>query len=203
MMSTRSQFHAALSRLLPPGWAFPRHADSVVQRVVFALAALLGDWKDWADEAVRQGWPHHTCTRLEEWEKALGLPDVCLGPEPTVDARLAAVLSKLVSPSAGLSYSDSSTASIGYLEAIAAAAGYDISITVNHPFRVGDRVGQRLGKSGTMYIVVTTATGRECDYFRVGLHRVGRRLYACGNPEIECLMDRIAPARYHLEFTYL
>lgn len=202
-MSTRDEFNAALSRLLPPGWAYPRHADSVVQRVVFALAALLADFKEWADEAVRQGWPHHTCTRLEEWENALGLPDACLGAEATVDARLAAVLAKLVSPSAGLSFSDSSTASIGYLESIAEAAGYEISISVTPPFRVGDRVGQRLGQNGTMYITVTTAGGRECDDFRVGLHRVGRRLYACGNPEVECLMDRVAPARYQLVFTYL
>ncbi|MDR3370726.1 hypothetical protein [Rhodoferax sp.] len=76
------KFWQALTYLLPSGFAWPRDPNSVVMRVMRALAGALSDLHDFTTLTANQWQPHQTITRLDEWEEATGLPDACFAPTP-------------------------------------------------------------------------------------------------------------------------
>lgn len=196
------KFWQALVHLLPPGFAFPRAPGSVVMRCLKAWAAVLREHHDWTEGAVRQWIPHRTCSRLEEWEEALGLPDPCFAGEQDDEQRRTNMLARLRGD-VDLAYDDSSAESPAALAAYLARYGYQVEIWYSTPFRVGrNRVGDRLGAlNGVLNVKVLYL----CQPFRVGRNRVDQRLRICSQDgtEIECLLARIAPARFQINVIYL
>ncbi|ACR32496.1 putative phage tail protein [Burkholderia glumae] len=196
------KFWQALVHLLPPGFAFPRAPGSVVMRWLKAWAAVLREHHDWAKSAVRQWIPHRTCSRLEEWEEALGLPDPCFAGERDEEQRRTNMLARLRGD-VDLAYDDSSAESPAAITAYLARYGYQVEVWYSTPFRVGrNRVGDRLGAlNGVLNVKVLYL----CQPFRVGRNRVGQRLRICSQDgtEIECLLARIAPARFQINVIYL
>ncbi|MGK8195250.1 tail protein [Burkholderia aenigmatica] len=191
------RFWQALMHLLPPGFAFPRNRRSAVMAWLGAWAAVLREHHEFVDRAIRQWMPHRTCSRLEEWEEALGLPDSCVARELDEEERRTAMLARLRGD-LDLTFADSSADSIGAMTNYLAAAGYECEIWVNYPFRVGqNRVGDRLGRNGILYVYPVGL----CRKARVGKARVGDRLVAC-QPEVDdlyCLLKRIVPSRFEIE----
>ncbi|ARL92403.1 putative phage tail protein [Burkholderia pseudomallei] len=196
------KFWQALVHLLPPGFAFPRAPGSVVMRWLKAWAAVLREHHEWADSQVRQWIPHRTCSRMEEWEEALSLPDSCFEGTQDEEQRRTNMLARLRGD-LNLAYEDSSAESPAAIEAYLARYGYQVEVWYSTPFRVGrNRVGDRLGSlSGVLNVKVLYL----CQPFRVGSNRVGQRLRACtkDGTEIECLLARIAPARFQINVIYL
>lgn len=187
----------AITHLLPTGYAWPRHMRSVLMRMTGALADFQGDFLDFARGTFRQWLPDQTCSRLEEWEEALGLPDLCVRPPLTDFAkRKSAVLARLRGMHT-LKYPDSSADNLEALTAYLAEAGFDVEMWVNWPFRVGrNRVGDRLGVNGYLYVHPL----RICVPARVGEARVWDRLVECTDEfeELYCLLKRIVPARFEI-----
>lgn len=196
------KFWQALSFLLPPGWAFPRHPGSVVMRWVKAFGDLLRLHDQFTDATVRQWMPHSTCSRVDEWEDALGLPDSCFGDNQTADVRRTNMLARFRGD-LDLAYDDSSADSIGAIKGYLSRYGFEVEAWYNYPFRVGrNRVGQRLGAlNGVLHVRVLYI----CYPFRVGANRVGQRLVNCtkNTAEVECLLKRIVPARFAINVIYL
>jgi uncharacterized protein YmfQ (DUF2313 family) len=196
------KFLQALAHLLPPGFAYPRKLQSAVMRWLAAWADVLREHHDFTEQAVQQWLPHRTCSRLEEWEEALGLPDPCFGDDQDIEQRRTNMLGRLRGD-LDLAYDDSSAESIGAMKAYLARFGYQVEIWYSTPFRVGrNRVGNRLGAlSGVLNVRVLYL----CEPFRVGSNRVGQRLRICtqDGTEIECLLNRIAPARFQINVIYL
>lgn len=188
------KFLQALSYLLPMGFAWPRHPDSTLMRVLRGVAATFDELDRFIAEAAFQWMPHHTVTRLAEWEEATGLPDRCFGADQSFATRRKLLLARLRGPT--LAYFDSSPAAVESIAAICATIGYTVSVFYNIPFRVGrNRVGDRLGKlDGILYVKVTVAN----TPFRVGVNRVGDRLVQTAQDlgPLECYLKRIVPARY-------
>lgn len=195
-MNTR--FEQALAHLLPQGAAWPRDPASVWMRLLFGVAATLDELDAWMQQTATEWLPHATQTRLPEWEAAVGLPDTCVDPLQTVEARRAALLARLRGPQGA--YADSSPAAPGALQAYANALGLAATVTVSRPFRVGrNRVGQRLGSNGR--ITFSLALAGASEPFRVGTHRVGRRLVErpAQVAQLQCVLDRVVPARFAIE----
>lgn len=196
------KFWQALSHLLPPGYAFPRNPGSVVMRWLRAWAGVLREHDDFVQHASQQWLPHRTCSRLEEWEEALGLPDACFEGGQTIGERQASMLARLRGD-VDLAYEDSSAESPGSIKAYLNRFGYQVEIWYSTPFRVGrERVGARLGAlNGVLNVKILYL----CEPYRVGSNRVGTRLRICTKDgiEIECLLQRIVPARYQINVIYL
>lgn len=68
---------AALQALLPPGRAFTREPDSVLTKVLGAVAAMLLAAQLKFEDLIDQSDPRRASTLLTDWERALGLPDKC------------------------------------------------------------------------------------------------------------------------------
>ncbi|MCT9014626.1 DUF2313 domain-containing protein [Cupriavidus gilardii] len=196
------KFWQALMHLLPPGYAFPRKPGSAVMRWLRAWAGVLREHHEFVENAVRQWIPHRTCSRLEEWEEALGLPDPCFGENQDPEQRRTNMLARLRGD-LDLPYEDSSAESPGAIRAYLARYGYQVEVWYSTPFRVGRNcVGDRLGAlTGVLHVRVLYL----CEPFRAGRARVGQRLRICSKDgtEIECLLNRIAPARFQINVIYL
>lgn len=197
-----TRFLQSLMQLLPPGWAFPR-GESVLMRTLTAFAQLLADRHAWVQRLVQQWMPHRTCSRVEEWEDALGLPDPCFGPDQDAEQRRNNMLARLRGDLA-LPYDDSSADSPGAIVAYLAQYGYQARAWYNWPFRVGrNRAGDRLGAlNGILHIEVMTNS--DARPFRVSQNRAGDRLRQTitAGIEIECLLRRIVPSRFAIHVIY-
>ncbi|MFT4191682.1 MAG: DUF2313 domain-containing protein [Comamonas sp.] len=192
------KFAQALAYLLPTGFAWPRHAESVLMRVIDGLAGAFEELHGWTGATVHQWQPARwqdgePATRLAEWEAALGLPDRCMGANQSEAIRRQQVLTRL--QGTVLPYENSSPAAPEVIKALCASLGYTATVAYNTPFRAGHRVGRALGAlDGQLYITVTLPGGR----FRAGAHAVGQRLLLGDQVahDLRCLLRRFVPARF-------
>ena len=179
------RFTQALSYLLPSGFAWPRDPASVLMRTLQGVAATFEELDDWVRQAVAEWMPHSTRTRLAEWEEATGLPDPCFGTDQSTSARQQALLVRL--RGGGRVFDDSSPACPESIKAVCTGLGADVSVAVNYPFRVGDRVGQRLGRNGILHITLLgsyTTEAAEALLLRMS-----------------CVLERVVPARYTIDLS--
>ncbi len=198
-----SKYYQALAYLLPTGYAWPRDPNSTLMRVLQGIAGTFSELDAFTAETVRQWQPYYTVARLPEWEAATGLPDTCFGADQTLAQRRKLLLARLRGPE--LVYADSSPGAVGSLEGICRWLGFDTAtVAYNTPFRVGRRVGARLGRlDGTLWVRVTL----EAKKVRVGRNRVGERLSltALQPSQLVCYLGRVVPARFNpqLDLTYI
>jgi uncharacterized protein YmfQ (DUF2313 family) len=189
------KFWQALASLLPTGYAWPRNPNSVLMRVMRAMALTHHEHHEFANLTALQWQPHQTITRLAEWEEATGLPDACFGVNQTIETRRKLLLARLRGPV--LEYFDSSPASPGAIEGICAWLGYEAIVRYNVPFRVGKRVGERLGKlDGKLWVTIYI----KSPAFRVGGSRVGQRLLNgdLNGADLVCYLQRVIAARFSI-----
>ena len=199
MSADVDQFYESLQGLLPQGFAWPRHPDSVWMRLLRSEAEQLAQHTDDVHAMVRQWQPHTTVARLAEWEESCGLPDACLGPDQSESQRRQTLLSTLRGPL--LPFDDSSLAAPGVIQDACAALGYDVTVRYNWPMRVGDVSGGELGAlSGQLHVIVSVTSAP----MRVGLGRAGDLLVDRDLPgaDIQCALARIVPARFSINVVF-
>lgn len=189
------RFTQALAALLPQGYAWPRHPDSVLMRVIRAIAGMHVDLDALTTGFTRQWLPQVTSTRLGEWEACCGLPDSYMPANQTVEQRRAQLLARLRGPV--LPYEDSSPAALEVIEAELLAAGYVVTLIYGYPARVGRaRCGDRLG--GERGVLIVRVAGVTVTTARVGVARCGDRLsaWSVSVPALMALLERLIPARF-------
>lgn len=187
-------FLGALQNLLPRGRAWNSEPGSIqaqleaglvspIQRVNVADALLLED-----------AFPATTNFLLPEWEAALGLPDPCAGPAPTVAARQAQVVAK---------FTDGGGQSSARFIALAAVLGYTVTTTMFAPFRAGQsQAGDPLGGPWSFFTWQVNAPATTILYFRAGSGHAGEPLASWGNEVLECALQERAPAHTVVQFAY-
>jgi uncharacterized protein YmfQ (DUF2313 family) len=189
-----------LANLLPTGFAWPRDEDSVVMRTIKGMAGGFAELDEFIRATVAQWQPHTAVTRLAEWEAACSLPDDCFGAGQSEALRRKLLLLRL--RPVDLPYDDSCPAAPGVIASFCEAIGYPgVTVAYNWPFRVGRRVGTRLGAlNGVLNVHVPT----NSTPFRVGRNRVGDRLVARVGvgPELDCYLERVIPARFQINVIY-
>jgi uncharacterized protein YmfQ (DUF2313 family) len=190
-----SKYAQALAHLLPTGFAWPRHPDSVMMRWVAGVADSFAEFERFALQTYQQWLPHRTCSRNAEWEAALGLPDPCIGYVDDPVLAQALMLARL--RGFDFAYPDSSPAATGNIEAMCAALGYTVQAWYDSEFRVDrDGVCDRLGSKG----VLNVSMAGMCEQMAVDDDGVDHRLVECSKlPEtLMCLLQRLVPARFEL-----
>ncbi len=193
-MPKPTAYGQSLSQLLPTGFAWPRHPQSVQQCWVRGIGATLQELDDFALLTVEQWLPHRTCSRLDEWEEATGLPDPCTAVLTDAADRRRALLLRL--QGVELLYADSSSAAPGSIERVMRKLGYDIQVDYDHVFRVErNGVCERLGNNGILNISVAN----YCEPKPVSdTNGVERRQRECtvDIAVMRCLLATIVSARH-------
>lgn len=77
MVVTLQAWIAALQAMLPPGRAFTREPDSVLSKLLGAIAAMFLATQLKLEDLLEQADPRHATSMLPDWERFLGLPDHC------------------------------------------------------------------------------------------------------------------------------
>lgn len=165
-----------LKALLPPGAAWSRSLGTVLGRPIEAMAEALARVHARAQQLLKESDPRETVEMIDDWERIMGLPDPCAGPNPTLEQRRAQVLARfrqLGGPSA---------------EAIIAfAADLGVTVLVDHsgPFRIGrNAMGDPLGSIEFTHVLRVTAP-------------------APPNAVLECELKAAMPAHTAIIFQYL
>ncbi len=115
-----ADYLGALLRLLPPGLAWSRDPDCVRTQALAGLAPTFERVNSDAVGLLIDAFPATAVNLLPEWEAALGLPDPCLGPNPTIAQRQASVVARLA---------NAGGQSVPFFIALALTLGWTITIT--------------------------------------------------------------------------
>lgn len=194
-MPTAAEYREQLKQLLPPGQAFPRDPGTTLHDLLDGMSIELArvDARGFALPVEVN--PSTTLELLSDWERVTGLPDRCSGVlEETIQGRRNAVLAKL---------SGTGGQSAPYFISVAAALGYQVTITEFHPFRVGrSRVGDALTNGAWQFAWQINAPETTAVSFRVGLSAVGEALRTWGAGSLECKIRQLAPAHTVPIFAY-
>ncbi|MGX9966060.1 YmfQ family protein [Roseomonas sp. F4] len=191
----QADFLAALQALLPRGLAWPREPDSVMTQALDGLASAFARLHARAgDLSEVETDPARTLELLTAWERAYGLPDVCVGEGQTIQERRAALLARIAS---------SGGQSRAYFIAVAAALGFTITIQEFRPFRLGySAFGDPLLDLEAAFRWRVVAPEVTTIFFRFGESAFGEPFQRASNAALECVLNRLKPAHTTLEFEY-
>lgn len=184
-----------LKSLLPKGAAWLAEQGSTLHNLFFALALEFARLDGRSFDLQNEADPRTTLECVTDWERVLGLPDTCDGKLPeTLQQRRNAILSKLTATGGQ---------SRQYFIDIAAAHGFDISITEFFPFRFGSsHFGDLFNGAGRSSMWQVNAQDGTPIYFRFGASRFGERFLLVQNEGLECLINRLKPAHTEVIFNY-
>lgn len=195
MAHTRDQYRQQLKALLPPGKALPREPGTTLDALLDAMAAELVRIDDRADDLIDEAIPSTTSELLADWERVAGLPDPCVADQVQNRAqRRAALVSKLASRGGQ---------SAAYFIAVAAALGFEVTITEFRPFRAGmSYAGDALTNGDWVFTWRVNAPTVTISEFKAGQNTVGDPLRSWGNDLLECRLGHNKPAHTILQFAY-
>jgi uncharacterized protein YmfQ (DUF2313 family) len=194
-MSTPAQYARQLKALLPRGIAWNLERDSYLSRVMLALAEELARVHTRTVDLVRELDPRTTLELLADWERMLGLPDVCAPAEQTVQERRDAAVAK---------YTRLGGQSPQFFIDLAAAIGYEVTITEFYPFRADESHAGDALTNDAEWAHTWRVNGRETTFrrFTAGLSAAGEAVRDWGNEELECVISLRRPAHTVLLFGY-
>jgi uncharacterized protein YmfQ (DUF2313 family) len=165
---TSEGYARQLLQLLPPGRLWTLLADTEIFRAALGLADELSRVDARGVDLLNEADPRNATETIEDWERALGLPDerVLVIPS-TIEERRIAVAQKLTNLGGQ---------SVSFFVALAAACGYTVTVSRFRVLRVGCRVGDRVYGDAFAYsfeMLVETPTGDalpQADFERVIEH---------------------------------
>lgn len=192
---TADDYAQVLADLLPTGWAWPREPRTVLMRTFAGLAVEFARVHQRDCDLLTESYPGTALETLADWERICGLPDPCIQPPlQGLQERRAAVLFKLAARGGQ---------SRAYYIAVAAALGFEITITEFFTFRAGqNRAGDRVNGVDWLYTWRITSAEYRIWSFRAGRSTAGERLRRWGNRMLECVIEPLKPAHTILQFAY-
>lgn len=187
---------AALRDLLPRGLAWTRDPESVLGRLLCALAEELARVEFRGLDLTREADVRRSVELLDAWEEWLRTAETC--PEdttPTSEQRRFACLVRLIEPGGQNAY---------HYSQVAQRLGYDVDVEdleELREFRAGISVaGDSLSNGEWRFVVVVHAPVQTPIFARAGVSSAGDPIATGGNDRLACELDRIRPA--HVLFLY-
>jgi uncharacterized protein YmfQ (DUF2313 family) len=192
---TAAEFQTALQALLPPGVVWPRETGSALGQILQGVAVTAARLRARADALLVDAFPATAYELLPEWEAALGLPDPCAGPAPSLQQRRGQVVARLTARGGQTP---------AYFIERAAQLGYTVSIRQYAPSRLGTmRMGDRMRHAAWAHAWAIRAPSTTVRPFRMGQSGLGERFRSWGNAVLECELRSVAPAHTIPLFQYV
>jgi uncharacterized protein YmfQ (DUF2313 family) len=188
---TAESYTAQLISLLPRGLAWPTRLDTVLWKLLRAIAEELARIHARLERLAWEADPRSTIELLPDWERVAGLPDACVNGT-SLNERRAAVSAKItnVGGQSRQFYID-----------LAKRLGYSITITEASKFTVQSRVNDPLSGAMWAYVWQVNAPIATIRRFTVGSY-VNDPLASWGNETLECAIRRLKPAHTLVQFAY-
>ena len=197
-MHSKSEWATQEASILPPGlfWSGFRAETGRGHALLRARGAGFSALEESAEQLLVDAFPGTTAQMLADWEKTLGLPDICTPGDLTMVERVEAVVEKLTRIG-GMT--------AAFFEGLAARLGYQITVRQYTPARCGiARCGvSELAPLETAYHWRVKVAGPRLTRARCGITRCGESLGVFRIAEdLECLLRRLCPAGTYLHFNY-
>lgn len=193
---TSSDYLQQMQALLPPGPAWPTEEGAGLSRFLAGLAEEFArlDARGW--QLLEEADPRTAIELFNDWERVAGLPDTCAEAfsttEQTLDQRRQALIARLVTVGGQTQ---------AYFIALAAAFGVTITITEYRAQTVDDDVSMPMFDDAWNTVWSINMPLTDITYADVN-SSVDEPLASWGNPALECVLRRIAPAHLTLFFSY-
>lgn len=182
-----------LQALLPPGPAWDVDDSTTAAKLIAAWAEEFARIQARVDQLVEDADPRITFELLADYERLFGLPTDCMfGIDQSLEQRRSALISQMVSVGGQ---------SRAYLIALAAAAGFTVTITEFSPFTVDMTVADPIYGPDWWFAWQVNGALSTVTYFLV-TSGVNEALAAWGNNLLECLINRFKPAHTVVLFAY-
>ena len=192
---TSADFTRIMLALMPRGRIWPKDADATQAATAQGITGAYVQQTARANNLLVDAFPGSTTELLPEWESTLGLPDPCMGDNPTLQQRRAQVVARLTT---------NGGQNAAFYIAYAAALGFQITVTNYAPFRAGQsKAGQQLGTTDWFFTWSINAPQNTVTHFAAGQSTAGEPLATWGNEVLECEMENLKPAHTILQFRYL
>lgn len=184
-----------VQRLLPRGRVWHRGWGTAQAADLLTLMPTWARLHGRLNDLIPEIFPCSTVELLPEWEATLGLPDPCIGELNTIPQRQAAVCAKFAARGGQ---------SVEYFIAVAAALGFEITITQFSPFRAGwNRAGQPLCGEDWAHAWRVNVSNTVVTWFRAGFSTAGQPLASWANTMLECVLAHYAPAHTIILWSYI
>ena len=195
-----ADYTSALRRLLPRGRVWPTDAVTEQGQVIGYLAPTLARLDGDAVNLIIDAFPATTTSFVGEWEDTLGLPDPCLGSDPTLEQRRDQIVAR---------FAGTGGQSVQSFINFATALGFVVTVNEYAPFRVGrSTIGQPINgpawAHAWLITIVSGAVSSDHALFRVDQNKTGDLLASSSTAAaaLECEMRRLAPAHSVLLFSF-
>ena len=197
--ASAADYEQALRGHLTQGELWRAADGSRLQRLLRVLSGEAARHHNADNRLVEEADPRTALDLLRAWERDVGEPDECAGGAETIEERRARVVQKLTARGGQ---------SRAFMVELARSLGYEIEITEYRPFVAGlSRCGgpDRLnGGHGVRFFWSVSVSGPRLTYFRTGSSAAGEKLLTIARAEdLECVLQRAAPAHTRLIYTYL
>lgn len=190
MARTAEEYFLAIQTDLPTGEAWPKERDGIAEALWHVVAEQLAQVEQRADQLQNEADPRTTVEMLEDWERILGLPDPCLGPEPETIRRRESVVIKETAQG---------TLNLNAYQDIAVAMGYDVTFREYRPFRCGKSqcsANDGLADAQVIHKLRVLVKGPRKIRFRCGVGQCGKDplTKTIGGEDLVCVLRRELPA---------
>ncbi|MBI6577537.1 putative phage tail protein [Pseudomonas viridiflava] len=193
VIRTAEHYAEQLQALLPPGPAWDPERVPEVQQLIAGLSHEFARIDGRAFDLLNEMDPATVSELVPDWERAMNLPDPCLGLKPLFEDRRLSVRQRLIAVGGQ---------NAAFYVGIAVSQGYpDASITEFRTPRMGrSRFGQaHFGTWNAQFMWTLNTGGRQRLGRRFGASYWGERFGVNPGTAIECLIRRAAPA-HGIEF---
>lgn len=141
-----AQYQTQLLALLPQGSAWPREPESEIGLLMCGLAEEFARVDAMLDDIAAESLPSQVTQLIDEWEAEYGLPDDSTDVATTLQDRRSAVVQK---------YQQYGSQSREFLIAMAAALGFEITITEYSETTFGGAFGDYYWGTDWAFVVQT------------------------------------------------
>jgi uncharacterized protein YmfQ (DUF2313 family) len=185
-------YQQALLNLMPRGRIWRRDPEAIEAQLLGALAPTYTRSTEAAAQLMLDASPATTFNLLTEWEESLGLPDPCTPLDPTFEQRQLAVAAN---------WGARGDMTVDYYVTLAAALGFEITITEFAPSRFGKPFGQPFYGVAWAFVWQVNAPTYTVEYLEFG-QPFGEAFSTYGNTEMQCRIKQAAPAHTTVLFNY-
>jgi len=195
-MKTAIEYLRLLQSLLPGGPAWNRDENSVLTQFLYGQAEEFSRVDARSNDLLNEIKTETTSELITDYEIDFGLPDDCTDPAETLIERRNILHTKLIT----LGQQDKQ-----YFIDLAAALGYEITITEHKPFWAGiGAAGDPCGDQDVIFNwTVNALYGAEIIYFLAGSGAAGDPLVRYPSLGLlECTINKYKPGHTTVNFIY-
>lgn len=188
-----ADYLAAAQSLAPRGRVWPKEISATFTATLAGLAPTYERQNARANNLLVDAFPTTTLELLPDWESSLGLPDPCIGSQPTIQQRRDQVVARFIAGGGQ---------SVAFFTAFALALGYPITITQYSPSRFGMLFGGVFGGDAWAHTWQVNAPSFTVQPFLFGADGFGEPFANWQNTVLQCEIQRLAPAHTVVVFNY-